>query len=413
VVYRTLTIKSKVNQSKFYGEEHPSMKNSSETVTESSEIVTTTSSKKPRKTKKIQEDENSHGKPEEVVEPVIEELNCYIENQANISSTKKHPASSSNTSKKKRTVNAEMSFGQCLEGRNDSLVSFTTTSSMRQQSNVILHLKISDDYDHKNDEIVPDDMINHKQVFSYNPDLSIPSPYDSQQCFHSQPQLIESVPSTGTGANSSNATTNTNNEEECQKEESHEITNVNGNGTSYSSCKLCCWWCCHEILGGSDYRLPIRKYNLKFQSTGRFCSPECMVAFNFESGYRYGDVHRQYMWINYIYIGRRIDGTAVPIQSAPPRETLKIFGGNYTIEEFRNKSLNYNVTINASLQPLVPITGFTDEIVVEYKRSKAFIPLEKERVERATSELKLKRKKIKKGEKTLDDFMNLKAKTKN
>jgi hypothetical protein len=351
----------------------------------------------------LQEEEKNDQQQVEVVEPVIEELNCYIEKQVNTTgSTRKN---STVTGKKKRIVNAEMSFGNCLEGKNDHSFNMNHSTSFKQ-NNIILHLKISEDYDNKNDEIVPDDMINHQQVFSYNPDLSVPTPYDSQHCFHSQPQFIESSSSTG-GINS--------NEEQCEmneiKEDTHEKKSSGCGGGS--SCKLSCWWCCHEILGGSDFRLPIRKYNLKFQSTGRFCSPECLVAYNFESGHRYGDVHRQYMWINYIYIGRRVDGTTVPIQSAPPRETLKIFGGNYTIEEFRSRSLNYNVTINASLQPLVPINGFTDEIVVEYKRSKAFVPLEKERVERATSELKLKRKKMKKGEKTLDDFMNLKSKSKN
>ena len=382
----------------------------------SSEIPMTlfSSAKKTRKTKKPQEQLSSPQPQGEVAEPVIEELNSYIEKQvSNTTSTLKisNSYSKSNTGKKKRTVNAEMSFGNCLEGRSNNVINMNHTSALKH-SNVILHLRISDDYDHKNDEIVPDDMMNHQQVFSYNPDLSVPSPYDSHQCFHSQPQFIESSSATG-GSISIEEHTQMNELKDDNIHENKSGCGGGGNAYNTSSCKLCCWWCCHEILGGSDFRLPIRKYNLKFQSTGRFCSPECLVAYNFESGYRYGDVHRQYMWINNIYIGRRIDGTTVPIQSAPPRETLKIFGGNYTIEEFRNRSLNYNVTINASLQPLVPITGFTDEIVVECKRSKAFVPLEKERVERATSELKLKRKKMKKGEKTLDDFMNLKAKTKN
>jgi len=381
---------------------------------------TTTSIKKQRKTKKnpeqiqpsslVQEKIVPHQIAVEVAEPVIEELNCYIEKQVNTTTNlKKSSIPNNSTGKKKRIVNAEMSFGNCLEGKNIHSFNITNSSSFKQ-SNIILHLKISDDYDNKNDEIVPDDMINHQQVFSYNPDLSVPSPYDSHQCFHSQPQFIESSSSTGGGGGGGEEHKHLHE----MKEETHELKCSDNDVTKYSasSCKLSCWWCCHEILGVCDYRLPIRKHNLKFQSAGRFCSPECLVAYNFESGHRYGDVHRQYMWINFIYIGRRIDGMTVPIQSAPPRETLKIFGGSYTIEEFRNRSTNYNVTINASLQPLVPISGFTDEIVVEYKRSKAFVPLEKERVERATSELKLKRKKMKKGEKTLDDFMNLKAKSK-
>ena len=360
-----------------------------------------TMSKKPRKTKKTQQVQQQQ--QPEVIEPVIEELNCYIQKQQS-----SNPSKISSV-KKKRIVNAELSFGNCVhQGRNDLLN--MNLSSVRKQNNVILHLKISDDYDQKNDEIVPDDMISHHQVFSYNPDLSVPSPYDSHQCFHSQPQMLESLSIKSTDENLQ-VTTGESEDDKSERNCSSKPSSFNT--SSSSQCKLCCWWCCHDILGGSDYRLPIRKYNLKFQSTGRFCSPECLVAYNFESGYRYGDVHRQYMWINYIYIGRRVDGTTVPIQSAPPRETLKIFGGDYTIEEFRTRTLNYNVTINASLQPLVPITGFTDEIVVEYKRSKAFIPMEKERVERANTELKLKRKKMKKNEKTLDDFMNLKAKSKN
>jgi len=264
-------------------------------------------------------------------------------------------------------------------------------------NNIILHLKISENVTE------PDHLVT--KMFVYDPELHEPSPYERQQCFLSSPYELEEY------------------EEKYKHEEkktseppltmvSDHSETRNASYTMDASQSQKCWWCCHPFDNDkTKYSLPCRRTGKTFSVVGSFCSPECTVAFSSESGHRYGDLLKQYTWINFLYGGHKLSNdTHVALQAAPPRETLQIFGGPYTIEQFRARSKNYEINVEITMAPMIPIKGFTDEIVVEYKKSKTFVPMEKERMDRATSELRLKRKKTKKSENTLDDFMNLKVK---
>jgi len=88
-----------------------------------------------------------------------------------------------------------------------------------------------------------------------------------------------------------------------------------------------CWWCCHGFN-----TMPIStpyKYNdhkKMYQVCGVFCSWSCAKSYSIENSYDCTLLSRMYHKFGYT-------GT---IKVAPPKLTLKTFGGHLTIEQFRN-----------------------------------------------------------------------------
>jgi len=178
-----------------------------------------------------------------------------------------------------------------------------------------------------------------------------------------------------------------------------------------------CWWCCH-LFDTIPIGLPVDygknygdKYNTKkFRVKGVFCSFACMISY-MEDDKTYFNKSNIKTLISYLYkkmtggiliskdeyiknmekmlsldfflnkkedilldkelaeerkkqyiegLSYLVDETLNP---APPRSTLKMFGGNYTIEEFRNKSkekkickmINYPLSISRDYHEEVDI----------------------------------------------------------
>ena len=98
---------------------------------------------------------------------------------------------------------------------------------------------------------------------------------------------------------------------------------------------VCCWWCCHQF-DTSPCTLPIdydpsRK---KYTFIGIFCSWNCTKSYNLNSisNKKFERSELITLLIKQIYGITH----AVGIKSAPPRESLKMFGGYMDISEFRN-----------------------------------------------------------------------------
>lgn len=93
-----------------------------------------------------------------------------------------------------------------------------------------------------------------------------------------------------------------------------------------------CWWCCHEF---DDVPLgfPIQyvSQTKKFRVRGIFCSFACMVGYMNEL-----KLQRYDYLVKYLY--KKICGefpTKTDLKPAPPRCALQKFGGELSIEEFR------------------------------------------------------------------------------
>jgi hypothetical protein len=100
---------------------------------------------------------------------------------------------------------------------------------------------------------------------------------------------------------------------------------------------ICCWWCCHKF-NNCPCTLPTKYDSLRkrFQFVGIFCSWNCTKAYNFER-----NDHRKYERSQLItLLIQQLYGivNAINIKAAPPRQTLKMFGGYLDISEFRDNN---------------------------------------------------------------------------
>jgi hypothetical protein len=105
-----------------------------------------------------------------------------------------------------------------------------------------------------------------------------------------------------------------------------------------------CWWCCHS-WGGEFLHLPFKidpKTN-KHVTMGDFCSWECMAAFNIDkNGIHTGS--KINMLIASAY--KKATGHLRHPKPAPSRYVLKSFGGNLSIDEYRNLEPNNHPIIS-------------------------------------------------------------------
>ena len=101
----------------------------------------------------------------------------------------------------------------------------------------------------------------------------------------------------------------------------------------------------------------------------------------------------------------------IKINLAPPRETLKMFGGYLSIEEFRENSLRNDKTFSVIIPPLISIIPKIEENISNTtKNTKNNYPLVNESILNKThNTLKLKRNKpVTNPNSTLQSFMDLK-----
>lgn len=172
------------------------------------------------------------------------------------------------------------------------------------------------------------------------------------------------------------------------------------------STSIFCWWCCHGF-DNEPCVLPTNLVMDEYQVIGCFCSPECAAAYNHES-FRQHEERLQYSLLNTLY-KRFTKGEQIPIKLAPPKICLRIFGGNLSIEEFRENCHNYYQEFTVINPPMVSIIPQIEENQSNLilKKTK-YIPLDKSRVDKATEDLRLHRNKpLSESVNTLENCMKL------
>lgn len=101
---------------------------------------------------------------------------------------------------------------------------------------------------------------------------------------------------------------------------------------------LLCWWCCHPFnTMPCFFPTHYNEYSKRFKIQGNFCSWNCAKAYKLEDskGTRGQDMYLFTLLLMHLGIKNYRD-----VKSAPAKEVLKAFGGNLTIEEFREISIN-------------------------------------------------------------------------
>lgn len=118
---------------------------------------------------------------------------------------------------------------------------------------------------------------------------------------------------------------------------------------------VACWWCCHNFNTMPCF-IPDRICENKYYVFGCFCGYSCAAAYNSNMN--------DSRSLDRLSLMKRmcheIYGTS-NIKQAQPREVLLMFGGDVSIEEFRNQSLIHAKEVKVKLPPLIPLLMSVDE----------------------------------------------------
>ena len=186
----------------------------------------------------------------------------------------------------------------------------------------------------------------------------------------------------------------------------YEFINANNDKVWPESTNIHCWWCCHKFEG-IPCALPEFYKKDKFYVNGCFCSFNCTASYNFSKND--DAMWERYSLLNLMY-KKMYKKNFVKINLAPPRETLKMFGGYLSIEEFREYSIKNDKTFQVINPPLISIIPKIEENINISKNAKNNNQSINESILAKTqNSLKLKRNKpITNPNSTLQSFMDLK-----
>jgi len=170
---------------------------------------------------------------------------------------------------------------------------------------------------------------------------------------------------------------------------------------------LCCWWCCNQFKTvPTGIPCSYNKNTNKFKIYGCMCSFECACS------YIFNDSNDNKSWDKYtllIMLYNKIFNCGIrKIKLAPPRETLQMFGGNLTIDEFRNNNKVINIKIPPIISSIIPQI----EEITFNPTFNSIIPVNNNKINNANNNLKLKRKTAtvkQKTHRTLEECMGLKT----
>lgn len=118
-----------------------------------------------------------------------------------------------------------------------------------------------------------------------------------------------------------------------------------------------CWWCVHPF-SNPPFGLPLKYENNRYEVQGCFCSLNCAKAYNLkENNYRTSEVNSLIETFRRDLFG--VDG--IPVLMAPPRQSLKVFGGYMTIEDFRKEFYLMNKSIIHLSPSVAPVRNLFEE----------------------------------------------------
>jgi hypothetical protein len=139
------------------------------------------------------------------------------------------------------------------------------------------------------------------------------------------------------------------------------INNINTHVLNFNN-NTKCWWCRNNFMTPS-IQLPEDYYNNTFFCIGHFCSYNCAIAYNLDLNDLISS--KRTSLINLLYYKTYFEFSN--IVSAPHWITLEEYGGNLSIKDFRENSIN-NTKEYLVLHP--PIISRQMQIEESYKQKK-------------------------------------------
>ena len=112
---------------------------------------------------------------------------------------------------------------------------------------------------------------------------------------------------------------------------------------------VACWHCCHSLPAGAQPICLPNTYDRKkgvFHVYGFFCSIHCAKAYLMEhSGFASGE---KLLLLHYL-AAKHFGHSGEVVTPAPPRHRLKMFGGDLSIEAFRQEHVYFTKTLSPPL----------------------------------------------------------------
>ena len=169
-----------------------------------------------------------------------------------------------------------------------------------------------------------------------------------------------------------------------------------------------CWWCCHTFES-TPLSMPYKhdERRNKFYTAGYFCSWSCMKTYTID---KYGCNRGGLICGNIVMMRKKLFGKIGTIKKAPHRNKLEVFGGNMSIEQFRENNVKDEEipvdTINTE-----PVPEITIPIVANISNEKRLQDINRSSGNNET--LRLKREKpLKRNQNNLETVLGLVIKTK-
>lgn len=153
-----------------------------------------------------------------------------------------------------------------------------------------------------------------------------------------------------------------------------------------------CFHCCHPF-STKCLQMPIKYDDNTYYTSGSYCSWECLKAYIIHNN----DDSKFGKFTLFTHMRTSL-GLHDEISEAPPRETLKAFGGKLTIQEFRKN----NEKILALPHPMIQLNPF-----IEKNTNVSCVSTDDAKRMYENTDLKLKRKQEKSSANILEKTMGL------
>ena len=179
---------------------------------------------------------------------------------------------------------------------------------------------------------------------------------------------------------------------------------------------ISCWWCCHNF-DTPPCSIPEKHVNGVFHVYGCFCSYNCAIAYIFKES-------EPDKWKKY-YLLKKLFNTCCPdvdisqLREAPSRQSLEMFGGPLTIDDFRQSFHTHNKIYQLVTPPMTSIIPILEEheispvnnlYTTDVDNSLNVVQIDKEKIENANKNLVLKRSKpLSQSKNSLEITMGLKV----
>lgn len=174
------------------------------------------------------------------------------------------------------------------------------------------------------------------------------------------------------------------------------------------STDVACFWDCHTFKG-TPFVIPVAIEEDIWRVYGNFCCPECAAAYLFTER-----LDANVQWERYALLNRLYSDSETSVRLAPPRATLRLFGGSLDVSEFRMLSSEKRMRIDVMTPPMISIIQVMDTKPIDFydaSMKNTFIPWEMDRMNRPGAQgLRLRRTKpIAEKESTLEYCMGIQS----